>query len=125
MEAAAHPWPTLGVLMLRDGLVSKEQLEAILDEQRDSRQQRMSGHRLGEILIDRGLVTPTDVAKLVAEQYELPFTELDTTEIDLRVAHRFTEELARRVGFDFGTEEGAAPSPELTSTPPDSGVEEA
>ncbi|HSF62239.1 MAG TPA: ATPase, T2SS/T4P/T4SS family [Gaiellaceae bacterium] len=97
MEAAAHPWPTLGVLMLRDGLVSKEQLEAILDEQRDSRQQRMSGHRLGEILIDRGLVTPTDVAKLVAEQYELPFTELDTTEIDLRVAHRFTEELARRV----------------------------
>ncbi len=97
MEAAAHPWPTLGVLMLRDGLVSKEQLEAILDDQRDSRQQRMSGHRLGEILIDRGLVTPTDVAKLVAEQYELPFTELDTSDIDLRVARRFSEDLARRV----------------------------
>ncbi|HEU0247182.1 MAG TPA: ATPase, T2SS/T4P/T4SS family [Gaiellaceae bacterium] len=97
MEAAAHPWPTLGVLMLRDGLVSKEQLEAILNEQRDSRQQRMSGHRLGEILIDRGLVTPTDVAKLVAEQYELPFTELDTTDIDVGVARRFSEELARRI----------------------------
>ena len=97
MEAAAHPWPTLGVLMLRDGLVSKDQLEAILNEQRDSRQQRMSGHRLGEVLIDRGLVTPTDVAKLVAEQYELPFTELDTTDIDLRVARRLSEDLARRV----------------------------
>lgn len=35
------------------------------------------------------------------------------------------EELARRVGFDFGAEQGAAPSPEFTSTPPDSGVEEA
>ncbi len=97
MEAAAHPWPTLGVLMLRDGLVSKDQLEAILNEQRDSRQQRMSGHRLGEVLIDRGLVTPTDVAKLVAEQYELPFTELDTTDIDLRVARRLSEDLARGV----------------------------
>lgn len=97
MEAAAHPWPTLGVLMLRDGLVSKDQLESILNEQRDSRQQRMSGHRLGEILIDRGLVTPTDVAKLVAEQYELPFTELETTDIDLRVGRRFSEELARRI----------------------------
>jgi type IV pilus assembly protein PilB len=97
MEAAAHPWPTLGVLMLRDGLVSKEQLEAILNEQRDSRQQRMSGHRLGEILIDRGLVTPTDVAKLVAEQYELPFAELGASDIDLHVARRFSEDLARRV----------------------------
>jgi len=97
MEAAAHPWPTLGVLMLRDGLVAKEQLEAILNEQRDSRQQRMSGHRLGEILIDRGLVTPTDVAKLVAEQYELPFTELDTTDIEVHVARRFSEEFARRI----------------------------
>jgi hypothetical protein len=97
MEAAAHPWPTLGVLMLRDGLVAKEQLEAILNEQRDSRQQRMSGHRLGEILIDLGLVTPTDVAKLVAEQYELPFTELDTTDIEVHVARRFSEELARRI----------------------------
>ena len=97
MEAAAHPWPTLGVLMLRDGLVSKTELEAILNEQRDSRQQRMSGHRLGEILIDRGLVTPTDVAKLVAEQYELPFIELDTTDIELSVARRFSEELARRI----------------------------
>jgi MshEN domain len=97
MEAAAHPWPTLGVLMLRDGLVSKEQLEAILNEQRDSRQQRMSGHRLGEVLIDRGLVTPTEVAKLVAEQYELPFTELDPTDVDSRVARRFSEELARRI----------------------------
>ncbi|HEX2346746.1 MAG TPA: ATPase, T2SS/T4P/T4SS family [Gaiellaceae bacterium] len=97
MEAAAHPWPTLGVLMLRDGLVAKAELEAILNEQRDSRQQRMSGHRLGEILIERGLVTPTDVAKLVAEQYELPFTELDTTDIEVHVARRFSEELARRI----------------------------
>ena len=96
MEAAPHPWPALGVLLMRDGLVSKEDLEAILDEQRDTRRQRMSGHRLGEILILRGVVTPAQVAKLVAEQYELPFVELDTSDIDVRVARLLDEELARR-----------------------------
>jgi type II secretory ATPase GspE/PulE/Tfp pilus assembly ATPase PilB-like protein len=81
---------------MRDGLVSKEDLEAILDEQRDTRQQRMSGHRLGEILIRRGVVTSTEVAKLVAEQYELPFVDLDTSDIDVRLARLLSEELARR-----------------------------
>ena len=96
MEAAPHPWPALGVLLMRDGLVSKEDLEAILDDQRDTRQQRMSGHRLGEILIRRGAVTPTEVAKLVAEQYELPFVDLDTSDIDVCLARLLSEELARR-----------------------------
>jgi len=52
---------------MRDGLATKEDLEAILDEQRDTRQQRVSGRRLGEILIERGAVTQTQVARLVAE----------------------------------------------------------
>jgi len=96
MEAAQHPWPALGVLLMRDGLVAKEDLEAILTEQRDDRLQRMSGRRLGEILIRRGVVTPTQVARLVAEQYELPFIELETSDIDVKVAHLLTEEVARR-----------------------------
>jgi len=96
MEAAPHPWPTIGVLLMRDGLVTKEDLEAILDDQRDSRQQRITGRRLGELLVERGVVTQAQVAKLVAEQYELPFVELEETDIDLKVAVLLTEELARR-----------------------------
>ena len=96
MEAAAHPWPVLGVLLMRDGLVTKEDLEAILDDQRDSRTQRVSGRRLGEILIDRGVVTQTQVARLVAEQYELPFLEIEMSDIDLGVASRLTEEHTHR-----------------------------
>ncbi len=96
MEAAPHPWPTLGVLLMRDGLVTKEDLEAILNEQRDSRQQRITGRRLGELLVERGVVTQAQVAKLVAEQYELPFVELEETDIDLKVAVLLDEDLARR-----------------------------
>ncbi len=81
---------------MRDGLVTKEDLEAILSDQRDSRQQRITGRRLGEVLVERGVVTQAQVAKLVAEQYELPFVELEETDIDLKVAVLLTEDLARR-----------------------------
>ena len=81
---------------MRDGLVTKEDLEAILDDQRDSRQLRITGRRLGEILVGRGVVTQAQVAKLVAEQYELPFVELEEADIDLKVAALLTEDLARR-----------------------------
>jgi hypothetical protein len=82
---------------MRDGLVTKHDLEAILDEQLDARQQRISGRRLGEIVVERGLVTHDQVAKLVAEQYELPFVDLDIADIDLEVAVLLNEELSRRM----------------------------
>jgi len=82
---------------MRDGLVSKEELEQILMDQQDARQQRVSGRRLGEVLIRRGRVTPTDIAKLVAEQYELPFLDFDVADIDLRAAAVLREEDARRL----------------------------
>ena len=43
--------PALGVLMLRDGLVEREQLEAFLEEHRNERQHGISGWRLGEMLV--------------------------------------------------------------------------
>jgi len=95
MEAASHPWPTLGVLLLRDGIVTKEDLESVLDAQRDSRSQRVSGARLGELLVERGLVTREQVAKLVAEQYELPYIELSEDDVDVSVARLLGEDLAR------------------------------
>ena len=95
MEAASHPWPTLGVLLLRDGIVTKEDLETVLDAQRDSRSQRLSGAKLGELLVERGLVTREQVAKLVAEQYELPYIELAEDDVDVSVARLLGEDLAR------------------------------
>ncbi|ONM65380.1 hypothetical protein B0B28_30650, partial [Pseudomonas aeruginosa] len=70
MEAALNPWPALGALLLRDGALTVEQLETALRE-KDS-----SGKRLGEILVERGFVTQTQVARVLAEQHELPFVDL-------------------------------------------------
>ncbi len=99
MEAAAQqPWPTLGSLLVRDGLLSEEQLESALVLQQES------GQRLGEILIERGDVTRTQLARLLAEQVEMPLVELEESEIDTDAALLLPEELARRyralpVGF--------------------------
>jgi len=90
MEAAAHPWPALGALLLRDGSLTVEQLEHAL------REKDTSGQRLGEILVDRGYVTPTQVSRVLAEQHELPFIDLTRETIDIGAAGLLSESLARR-----------------------------
>ena len=86
----AHHWPPLGTLLLRDGLVSEEVLDAALA------QQRMSGKRLGEILVDRSAITRMQLARALAEQHELPFLELGDDELDVAATTRLPEDLARR-----------------------------
>ena len=90
MEAAAHPWPALGALLLRDGALTVEQLEQALHDK------ETSGKRLGEILVDLGFVTPTQVSRVLAEQHELPFIDLVRETIDMGAAGLLGETLARR-----------------------------
>jgi type IV pilus assembly protein PilB len=97
MEAAPHPWPALGALLLRDGLVTREDLDDVLSQQEDSSRNRISGNRLGEALVERGLVSAEQVARLVAEQYELPYVELEPADVTLQVAALLPEELCERL----------------------------
>lgn len=96
MEAAHHPWPALGALLLRDGLVDSDELEAVLNQQEDAGNHRISARRLGELLVERGNVTHAQVAQLLAEQYELPFIELAESDVNLRAAALLSEEQARK-----------------------------
>ena len=90
MEAAHQPWPKFGSLLVRDGLITEEELALALDEQ------RVSGKRLGEILVDKGTITRAHVARLLAEQVEMPLVELDESEVDTAAAALLPEALARR-----------------------------
>src|SRR5262249_32361578 len=91
-RTVAHLWPPLGALLVREALVSEEELDAALAQQRLS-----GGKRLGEILVERGSVTQTDIARLIAEQYELPFVDLAWPEVDAEAAALLPEEVARRL----------------------------
>ena len=85
---------------MRDGLLSEADLEAALTVQRDS------GKRLGEVLVERGTVTRTQIARVLAEQYELPFIELGESDIQIEAAVLLPEDLARRyTALPVSTEE--------------------
>jgi type IV pilus assembly protein PilB len=95
MEAARHPWPALGVLLMRDGLVTADELEDVLSRQGDEREERISSQRLGEALVERGVVTSAQVGRLVAEQHELPFVDLEEPDSLVPVSPRLPDDVAR------------------------------
>lgn len=62
MEAARDEWRPLGELLVEKGVISADELEDALDEQ------RLSGLRLGEILIARGYASRPGIAEALAQQ---------------------------------------------------------
>ncbi len=86
-----NPWPALGTLLVRDGAITAEQLEAALELKRET-----PTKRLGEILLEQGATTRVAIARVLAEQHELEFLEIDASSIDTAAANLLPETLARR-----------------------------
>jgi hypothetical protein len=63
MESTHFPWRPLGALLVEQDLISPEELEEALAEQ------RRSGRLLGEILVDRGWLGAFSLARVLAEQH--------------------------------------------------------
>ena len=89
-DARAHARRPLGALLLRDGLITAEQIEEALVEKDET------GSRLGEILVSRGWIEPTALARVLAEQHGLDFVDLNELEVDRSVAALLPEQYARR-----------------------------
>jgi type IV pilus assembly protein PilB len=81
----------LGDMLVRDGLLTPEQLREALAAKAENRQQR-----LGEIVVQRGWVSGIDLARALAEQHGLDFIELGQSQIDEAAADLLPERLARR-----------------------------
>ena len=72
----------LGEILIGKRLISFEQLEQALDEQKNSPKS------LGEILIDKGYVTEADLMDGLARQYNLPYVRLSSYEINPEVVSK-------------------------------------
>lgn len=79
----------LGDILVLAGLVTEEQLEWALEEQKQSYK------RLGEILIDAGWVTEDDIAEARALQLDMAHIQLGDYPIDSRVVRMVPEPVAR------------------------------
>ena len=103
MEAASYAPPPadpygapqerqqLGALLLRDGVLTVEQLAACLAER------EVEGGRLGEILVRHGIATPSQVARALAEQHGLEYLELAKFDLDTEATTLLPENVARRL----------------------------
>src|SRR5574338_666684 len=79
MATAAAGNERLGDILIREGLISKEQLNSALAEQKSS------GHRLGYVLVKLGLVQELEVTKVLAKQYRMPAVDLSRFEVDPKI----------------------------------------
>ena len=81
----------IGELLIREGLLTREQLIRALEEHVNS-----PGQRLGYTVVKLGLVSETDVVRMLARQYRLPAVDLSRFKVDLRLLKLIPAELAYR-----------------------------
>ena len=69
----------LGDLLIREGLITKDQLSKALSEQKSN------GQRLGYNLVKMGFVQETEITKMLARQYRMPAVDLARFEADPKI----------------------------------------
>jgi hypothetical protein len=81
----------LGALLLRDGVITAEQLEAALA------QKEAEGGRLGEILLRYNVASGAAIARALAEQHGFEFVELGRFDLVAAATSLLPENVARRL----------------------------
>jgi MSHA biogenesis protein MshE len=80
----------LGDFLITQGLLTKEQLELALDEQ------KRSGRKLGRIFIDLGFVSEENIARALGRQLHAPFVDLTSFQPKPELINLLQESAARR-----------------------------
>ena len=90
MATAAAGGDRLGEILLREGLVTREQLSQALAEQKNTK------HRLGYVLVKLGLVQELEITKVLARQYRMPAVDLTRFEVDPKIIKLVPAEMATK-----------------------------
>jgi type IV pilus assembly protein PilB len=88
--APAATTDKLGDILVRDGLISQEQLRKALAEQKST------GMRLGYTLVKLGFVEETEVTKSLARQYRMPAVDLSRFEVDPKILKLLPPDIATK-----------------------------
>ena len=90
MATAAAGGDRLGEILLREGLLTREQLAQALAEQKDTK------HRLGYVLVKLGLVPELEITKVLARQYRMPAVDLSRFEVDPKILKLVPADMATK-----------------------------
>src|SRR5215210_6509228 len=78
----------IGDLLMREGLITREQLDRALLEQ------KQNGTRVGYNLVKLGFIPETELTRMLARQYRMPAVDLSKFEVDPRIAKLIPTDLA-------------------------------
>jgi len=87
---AAAAQDKLGEILVREGLITHEQLRKALLEQKNS------GMRLGYTLVKLGFIEETEVSKMLARQYRMPAVDLSRFEVDAKILKLIPPDIATK-----------------------------
>ncbi|HYC52063.1 MAG TPA: ATPase, T2SS/T4P/T4SS family [Gemmatimonadaceae bacterium] len=88
MAAPAAASLRIGDLLIREGLISKEQLDKALQEQ------KQNGTRVGYNLVKLGFVPEIELTKTLAKQFKMPAVDLSKFAVDPKIAKLIPGEMA-------------------------------
>jgi type IV pilus assembly protein PilB len=88
----------IGDIVVGFGYASPESVELAIAES------RASGRRTGEVLVDRGVLTPDQLARVIAERFGVDHVDLNAFRVDMSAANLLAPSAAKRysavpVGF--------------------------
>src|SRR4030067_2018029 len=94
-----HKKEKLGQILIRNRIITEDQLEEALAKQRES------GDSLGRVLIDLKMVSEGALTSLLARQIGLKYIDLANYDIDISASSLVDAEVARRytllpIGFE-------------------------
>jgi type IV pilus assembly protein PilB len=81
----------LGALLTEEGLLEPREIEFALQRAREE------GRRLGEVVTEEGLVTQSDIIRLVAQQRGVPYLDIASLSVDPAAARLLPADYAREV----------------------------
>jgi type IV pilus assembly protein PilB len=79
----------LGSILVKAGVVTPEVLDGLLEKQREVRK------RLGEVAIEEGIATESEIGEALSTQLGIPCMSLETTVVDPMVIGLISENMAR------------------------------
>ena len=88
MAAPVATGERIGDLLIREGVITKEQLALALQEQ------KQNGTRIGYNLVKLGFIQETELTKMLARQYKMPAVDLSRFELDPKIAKLVPMDLA-------------------------------
>ena len=81
----------IGQYLVEKGIITEEQLQEVLQKQRESK-----GKLFGDVILEMGFISDVQFTQVLAERLNVEFVDLDTTQLDSETVKKIPEAVARK-----------------------------